>query len=161
MSAVNAYSVGCRCQACLRAEIGRIQAALIALEASPESDAAPSREQMRLESSSAKIAAQLTDRIDDASVSAQHGRLAKLVRASERAQQQSRERAEAPLRRRAEMAVREFHCPTCGAQAGTPCTGPRPQAGKPHASRLAKVPPKARPIRIVSAGGFETNRRRH
>jgi hypothetical protein len=55
-------------------------------------------------------------------------------------------------------------CPVCGAEPGVVCSGRNLVNNRLHPQRIQKPQPrgkKARSVRTVSAGAFESNRRRH
>jgi hypothetical protein len=52
-------------------------------------------------------------------------------------------------------------CPVCEAAPGMPCQTPSGKTREPHKRRTRAKKARSVRIRIVSGGGFETNRRRH
>jgi hypothetical protein len=62
-------------------------------------------------------------------------------------------------RAKAGRAIMLFRCPTCGARIGEHCRGKTT-----HKRRIAKLGYKGKKrgsVRAISAGAFESNRRRH
>jgi hypothetical protein len=162
---MGAYSNGCRCRACCKQELRRVDSRLAEVLKRSKSRFATATERRGIRLKQSTLEARRGEVVDQFAAAV---RRTATSSAGERAEHARFEPDGSKTTDGSHQAVAVYSCPICGARVGEPCKdkGSGRKMGSPHGRRTEKLgrpqgKAKYGSIHTVSGGGFETNRRRH